>query len=177
MTLTQQQIQLLSDRNAAEARGAAAEAGGGGIFSRALTRFRLAEIDQQLTGGAKKPAAAAAKPKPVAPVAPVAAAAVAPVAVPVAAAPVAAAPVLAPLPAAAAVAPIPEPTVVQAPAELAVAAAKTDEELRLAKIDQAREAEMKRQEEIRKRRGSGLSSFITGGLRGLPSTLSQLLGV
>lgn len=54
---------------------------------------------------------------------------------------------------------------------------KLAEEQRQRDIADARAKELARRDEIRKRRGSGLESFLTSGLRGLPTTLGQILGV
>ena len=56
---------------------------------------------------------------------------------------------------------------------------KLAEEQRQRDIESAKTAELARQDEIRKRRGYGISSFLTSGLRGLPqaTSLANLLGV
>lgn len=122
-----------------------------------MQRRELAGIEQQLISPTKASPMVKPKPKPKP-------AAVAPVAAPVAADPMA-------------VAPVAEPVAQVSPVEQQVAAAKTEEQLRLERIEAAKEAEMKRQEELRRRRGTGVLSFVTGGLRGSASPLSQILGV
>ena len=69
------------------------------------------------------------------------------------------------------------PAVTTTPAEDEATKLKLAEEQRQKDIADAKAAELARQDEIRKRRGGGVSSFLTGGLRGLPTSLASLLGV
>lgn len=149
--LTREQLQLMDQRNALLG---LIEGGQGTNVTRYMQRRELAGIEQQLISPTK--ASPMVKKKPAA------------------AAPVAAAPVAAPVEA---VAPVAEPVAQVSPVEQQAAAAKTEEQLRLERIEAAKEAEMKRQEELRRRRGTGILSFVTGGLRGSASPLSQILGV
>jgi hypothetical protein len=85
------------------------------------------------------------------------------------AAPVAAAPVAAVAP----VAPVATPSAPEVQAtSLKLAAEEQARAVEKAKID-----ELARQDEIRRRRGYGVNSLVTGGLRGLPTSLAQLLGI
>ncbi len=63
------------------------------------------------------------------------------------------------------------------PAEDEATKLKLAEEQRQRDIEKAKADELARQDEIRKRRGFGFNSFLTGGLSGRPTSLASLLGV
>lgn len=149
--LTREQLQLMDQRNALLG---LIEGGQGTNVTRYQQRRELAALEAQLISPTK--ASPMVKKKPAA------------------VAPVAAAPVAAPVEA---VAPVAEPVAQVSPIEQQAAAAKTEEQLRLERIEASKEAEMKRQEELRRRRGTGVLSFVTGGLRGSTSPLASILGV
>ena len=63
------------------------------------------------------------------------------------------------------------------PAEDDATKLKLAEEQRQRDLEKAKADELARQDEIRRRRGVGISSFLTGGLRGIPTSLASILGV
>lgn len=69
------------------------------------------------------------------------------------------------------------PTVTTTTAEDEATRLKLAEEQRQRDIEKAKADELARQDEIRRRRGVGVSSFLTGGLRGIPTSLANILGV
>lgn len=56
-------------------------------------------------------------------------------------------------------------------------ALKLAEEERQRSLEKARSDELARRDAQRKKRGTGLESFITTGMRGLPTSLAQFLGI
>ena len=126
----------------------------GTVTSRALARKQLQTLDAQITA-AVTPQKPAPVPLPK------------PGDTPVTPAP---APVPLPVPAAA---PTPAPDTAADEAEKL----KLAEEQRQRELEAARTAELARRDAQRKKRGTGLESFLTTGLRGLPTSLAQILGV
>lgn len=121
-----------------------------------VTQRKLQLLDEQINA-AQAPAirAVAPRPKPVAAVvAPVAAPAPAPVA---------------------AVAPVATP----GPVETQATSLKLAAEEQARAVEKAKADELARQDAMRRRRGYGVDTFVTGGLRGLPNaySLAQLLGI
>lgn len=172
MTFSRQQLELLDRRNEL-----LRIASGEGTVNNFLYRQRAARIEDQLVAPRPQAAAPRAAPRPMVarkqpkkPVNPPI-----PQGPPLQFQPVPLDPI-APAPAApvAAAAPSPAPT---SPVEDAAAVAKSAEEDRLRKLEQARADEQKRRADAIRRRGGGITSFLTGGFRGLPTALSSILGV
>lgn len=69
------------------------------------------------------------------------------------------------------------PIVTTSSAEDEATKLKLAEEQRQRDIEKAKADELARQDEIRRRRGVGVNSFLTGGLRGIPTSLASILGV
>jgi hypothetical protein len=86
--------------------------------------------------------------------------------------------VVAPVAPATAPAPVPvvAPVATPSPPEVQATTLKLADEEAARAVEKAKTDELARQDEIRRRRGYGISSFVTGGLRGLPTSLAQLLG-